>query len=280
MSHLLSATQLSDLIESGAPVRLLDVRWRLDRPEGHAEYLEGHLPGAVFVDLPHELADHDRPGEGRHPLPSGPALQAAARRWGLRTGDIVVAYDDSKGLSAARAWWLLRQAGVDARVLDGGIRAWIAAGHPLDEGGVIPPEGDVELGELGADAITIDEAAALPATGILLDVRAPERYRGESEPLDPVAGHIPGAVNLPVGTLLRRDGTIRDHEELRAELAALGVTGATPVAAYCGSGITAAQAALVLGELGISAKVFPGSWSQWSNTPGCPVAIGPHPADD
>ncbi|WP_314096203.1 sulfurtransferase [Microbacterium foliorum] len=278
MSNFVSAEQLSALQSSGAPVRVIDVRWRLDRPDGHAEYLGGHIPGAVYVPLATELATHGEASEGRHPLPSTLTLQDAARRWGVRRGDLVIAYDDAKGLSASRAWWLLRQAGVEVRVLDGGLRAWIAAGLPLATDDVRVDAGDVVLAEIGGDAISIDEAAAFPENGILLDVRAPERYRGEHEPLDPVAGHIPGAVNLPMAAHLDPEGRILDMHTLQATFAKVGVTEGTPVAAYCGSGITAAHTALVLDEVGIAAKVFPGSWSQWSNTPGRPVATGDRPA--
>ncbi|KQZ23900.1 sulfurtransferase [Microbacterium sp. Root553] len=278
MSNFVSAEQLSALQSSGAPVRVIDVRWRLDRPDGHAEYLGGHIPGAVYVPLATELATHGEASEGRHPLPSTLTLQDAARRWGVRRGDLVIAYDDAKGLSASRAWWLLRQAGVEVRVLDGGLRAWIAAGLPLATDDVRVDAGDVVLAEIGGDAISIDEAEAFPEDGILLDVRAPERYRGEHEPLDPVAGHIPGAVNLPMAAHLDPEGRILDMHTLQATFAKVGVTEGTPVAAYCGSGITAAHTALVLDEVGIAAKVFPGSWSQWSNTPGRPVATGDRPA--
>lgn len=277
MSNFVSATELNELLASDAPVRVIDVRWRLDRPDGRGDYLAGHIPGAVYVPLDTELATHGEPSEGRHPLPSTEALQDAARRWGVRRGDLVVAYDDAKGLSASRAWWLLRQAGIDVRVLDGGIRAWAASGLPVATDDVEPEPGDVELTEIGADAISIDEAAAFPSTGVLLDVRAPERYRGETEPLDPVAGHIPGAVNLPMAAHLDAEGRILDVQTLQATFAAAGVDGDTPVAAYCGSGITAAHTALVLDEVGIEAKVFPGSWSQWSNTRGRPVAVGEQP---
>lgn len=277
MSNFVSATELSELLASDAPVRVIDVRWRLDRPDGREDYLAGHIPGAVYVPLDTELATHGEASEGRHPLPTTETLQDAARRWGVRRGDLVVAYDDAKGLSASRAWWLLRQAGVDVRVLDGGIRAWTASGLPVATDDVEPEPGDVELTEIGADAISIDEAAAFPSIGVLLDVRAPERYRGETEPLDPVAGHIPGAVNLPMAAHLDAEGRILDVHTLQANFAAVGVTGDTPVAAYCGSGITAAHTALVLDEVGVEAKVFPGSWSQWSNTPGRPVAVGDQP---
>ncbi|MDQ0727728.1 sulfurtransferase [Microbacterium sp. W4I20] len=282
MSNFVSVDELDELLtrggaDGGAPVRVIDVRWRLDRPDGHGEYLAGHIPGAVFVPLHTELATHGEPSEGRHPLPSTETLQAAARRWGVNRGDIVVAYDDAKGLGASRAWWLLRQAGVDARVLDGGVRAWSAAGKDLATDDVVPEPGDVVLEDIGAQVLSIDEAAAFPASGILLDVRAPERYRGETEPLDPVAGHIPGALNVPMAAHLAVDGTILDVETLQRTFAEAGVTAGTPVAAYCGSGITAAHTALVLAEIGIDAKVFPGSWSQWSNTPGRPVAVGDQP---
>lgn len=277
MSNFVSADDLNRLLASDAAVRVVDVRWRLDRPDGHADYLEGHIPGAVYVPLATELATHGQPSEGRHPLPSTETLQDAARRWGVNRGDIVVAYDDSKGLSASRAWWLLRQGSVDVRVLDGGIRAWRAAGFPVETDDVRPEPGDVVLDAIGADAISIDEAAAFPASGVLLDVRAAERYRGEHEPLDPIPGHIPGAVNLPMAAHLDPEGKILDTHTLQASFARVGVTDGTPVAAYCGSGVTAAHTALVLDEIGIAAKVFPGSWSQWSNTPGRPAAVGDQP---
>lgn len=277
MSNFVTAAELNDLLASDLPVRVIDVRWSLAQPDGHGEYLAGHIPGAVYVPLDTELSTHGDASDGRHPMPSTQTLQAAARRWGVNDGDVVVAYDDANGLGASRAWWLLRQGGVDARVLDGGIAAWREAGLDLDVDDVVAREGDVELDEIGGDALSIDEAAAFPASGVLLDVRAPERYRGENEPLDPVAGHIPGAVNLPMAAHLTPTGRILDMETLRASFASVGITGDSAVAAYCGSGVTAAHTALVLDEIGIEAKVFPGSWSQWSNTPGRPVAVGDQP---
>lgn len=279
MHPLITARELAALLDGGRTARLLDVRWRLDRPDGRPEYLEAHLPGAVYVDLDHELASHGRPEDGRHPLPTRDALESAARRWGLRAGDTVVAYDDAGGLAAARAWWLLSRAGVaDVRVLDGGLSAWTREGLPLEEGDVVPQPGDIVLHDATEGIADIDDAAAWPSRGVLLDVRAAERYRGEVEPLDPIAGHIPGAVNLPISTLLS-DGLLRSSDELRAAFEAAGATQDTPVAAYCGSGITAAQAALAGVVAGIDVTVYPGSWSQWSNSPGRPVATGAEPGD-
>lgn len=278
MSDFVSAVELNDLLTGGAPVRVIDVRWRLDRPDaGHDDYLSGHIPGAVFAALDTELSTHGEASEGRHPLPSTATLQDAARRWGVRSGDTVIAYDDSRGIAAARAWWLLRQAGVEVRVLDGGIRAWRAEGFDIATDDVSPEPGDVVLDPIGDDALSIDEAAAFPASGVLIDARAADRYRGDSEPFDPVGGHIPGARNLPEPVHFDADGKILDRETILATFAEVGVTPGTPVAAYCGSGVTAAHTALVLHEVGIEAKVFPGSWSQWSNTPGRPVAVGDQP---
>lgn len=276
MSAFLSAAELSAM-EPGA-VKLLDVRWTLAQPDGRADHFAGHIPGAVWIDLDHDLAAHGAPEEGRHPLPAEADLQDAARLWGIDDGDLVVVYDDAKGLAASRAWWLLRRGGVDVRVLDGGLAAWKAAGLPLETGDVVPVRGSVTLvGEDAGGALSTDEAAAFPASGVLIDARAPERYRGEVEPLDPIAGHIPGAVNVPMATVLNPDGTVKDAAALRDVFAAAGVVDGVPVAAYCGSGITAAHTALVLGELGIDAAVYAGSWSAWSNTPGLPVATGPEP---
>ncbi len=277
MSNFVTVDELKALQDEGAPVRVIDVRWRLDRPDGRGEYLEGHIPGAVYVPLDLELATHGAPSEGRHPLPSTEKLQAAARRWGVRGGDTVIVYDDAKGVAAARAWWLLRQGGVDVKVLEGGIRSWTAAGLDVATDDVVPEEGDVVLGEIGGDAISLDEAASFPESGVLLDVRAPERYRGETEPLDPIAGHVPGARNLPTVLHFDAEGRILDHDTVRATFASAGVVPGIPVAAYCGSGVTAAHTALIADEVGIDVKVFPGSWSQWSNTPGRPVATGDQP---
>lgn len=278
MPLLITAIDLDALLASGAPVRLLDVRWRLDRPEGRPDYVSGHLPQAVYVDLDRELSRRGEPHDGRHPLPERADLEAAARRWGVNDGDIVVAYDDVQSVAAARAWWLLSRSGVaDVRVLDGGLRAWTAAGLPVETGDVRQRPGDVRLRDIADGSIGIDAAAAWPDEGVLLDVRAAERYRGDTEPMDPRAGHIPGAVNLPT-TLHLDGGLFRDPVDIAASFAAAGAVPGAAVAAYCGSGVTAAHTALAGALAGVDVAVYAGSWSQWSNTRGRPVATGPTPS--
>ncbi|QHC56966.1 sulfurtransferase [Rathayibacter tanaceti] len=268
--------ELEAALASPEPPLVLDVRWRLDRPDGRPAYLEGHIPGAVYVDLDHELAAHGEPGDGRHPLPQIEALQEAARRWGLRRGQAVVVYDDLKNLSSARAWWLLRAAGVaDVRLLDGSLRAWTGSGRALEAGPVVPVPGDVELAYGALPVLDIDAAAALPSDGVLLDARAPERYRGDVEPIDPRAGHIPGALNAPATDNVDPDGRFLPSSDLRARFEAIGVRSDAPVGVYCGSGVTAAADAVALTLAGFAPRLYPGSWSQWSNTPGRPVATGP-----
>ncbi|WP_345803263.1 sulfurtransferase [Microbacterium sp. AZCO] len=276
LSPLLAPADLHARLDAGEAIRLLDVRYRLDQPDGRPEYLAGHLPGAVYVDMDTELASHGAPSDGRHPLPSRETLQDAARRWGLNDGDVVVVYDDYRSVAAARAWWLLQRAGVEeVRVLDGGLGAWRAAGLPLEEGDVAPIPGSITLSD-PAGGLTIDQAAAWPDRGLLLDARAPERYRGATEPYDPIAGHIPGAVNLPADAVLEGEA-FASPEAIRAAFARAGATDDTPIAAYCGSGLTAAHTALAGASAGIDVAVYPGSWSQWSNTPGRPVATGADP---
>lgn len=270
---LITPAALAAAIAGERPPVVLDVRWRLDQPDGRADHAAGHIPGAVYVDLDHELAEHGEPTDGRHPLPSTARLQAAARGWGISAGDAVVVADDLNGMSAARAWWLLRAAGLDdVRILDGGLRAWRAAGLPIEDGVVVPAAGDVVLGSGALPVIDIDGAAAFPASGVLIDARAGERYRGEVEPIDPRAGHIPGAVNRPTGANLVSGAGFKPAAALRAEFEALGLRDDVPVAVYCGSGVTAAHQIAALAIAGFDAALYPGSWSQWANHPDRPVA--------
>ncbi|GGM12696.1 sulfurtransferase [Promicromonospora citrea] len=261
----------------GRPV-VLDVRWALGMTDGHEQYRAGHLPGAVYVDLETELAAHASPAHGRHPLPSAAAFQEAARRWGVSAGSRVVVYDSVGGTSAARAWWLLRYFGVaDVRLLDGGIAAWTAQGLALEPGEVTPEPGDVVVRAGGMPVLDADEAAALAdGAGVLLDARAGERYRGEVEPVDPQAGHVPGAVSAPTTENLRPDGRFLSTADLRRRFADLGVpAGGDPaVGVYCGSGVTASHEVAALAVAGVPAALYPGSWSQWSNDPSREVATG------
>jgi thiosulfate/3-mercaptopyruvate sulfurtransferase len=269
----LDPQQVLTLLRGPRPPVLLDVRWVLGDPHGHRHYLAGHLPGAVFVDLHAELAAPPSPAAGRHPLPDVAALQASARRWGVRGDTPVVAYDDAGGLAAARAWWLLRWAGLsDVRLLDGGLAAWRSAGLPLETGEVTPEPGDVVLAGGAMPTVDADATAALARTGVVLDARAGERYRGETEPIDPRAGHVPGAVSAPTAANLGPDGRFLPAAALRARFAALGVDGAGPVAVYCGSGVTAAHEIAALALAGFDgAALYPGSWSQWSADPTRPA---------
>ncbi|KAA9085021.1 sulfurtransferase [Microbacterium radiodurans] len=260
----------------GGAVRVLDVRWRLDRPDGRPDFRAGHIPGARYADLDTQLAEHGPATAGRHPLPSTERLQRAVRDWGIDTGDTVVVYDDARGTSSARAWWVLRDAGVtDVRLLDGALAAWIDAGHDLETGepdAARPGTAIVSPGSL--PTLDIDTVAAAAQGGLVLDARAGERYRGEVEPIDPRAGHIPGAVSAPTTENIGADGRFHSADDLRARFAALGAEPGASVGVYCGSGVTAAHEAVALTLAGYEPVLYPGSWSQWSQHPDRPVATG------
>ncbi|GLB84033.1 sulfurtransferase [Mycobacterium kiyosense] len=275
---LISPAELAGLIDAGEPVSILDVRWRLDTPDGRPAYLDGHLPGAVYVSLEDDLSDHTVSGRGRHPLPSGSSLQESLRRCGVCDGVPIVVYDDWNRAGSARAWWVLTAAGLtDVRILDGGLSAWRASDGQLESGPVAPPTGNVTVPQPNLYAgsqptLTADEAGA--ARMPLFDARAPERYRGEVEPVDAVGGHIPGAKNLPFGSLLTADGTLLGTAELHDLLSANGIEPDSPVGTYCGSGVTAAVVVAALAAAGQRAALFPGSWSEWSSDPARPVERG------
>jgi thiosulfate/3-mercaptopyruvate sulfurtransferase len=295
-----------------APV-LLDVRWRLGGPPGLDRYREGHLPGARFVDLDRDLAGPPgaggpgRPG-GRHPLPDADAFEAAMRRAGVDDGRPVVVYDENDSMAAARAWWLLRYFGhQQVQVLDGGYQAWLAADEPIETGPApAPPPGTFTARPGHLPLLDAAGAARVAREGVLLDARAAERYRGEVEPVDPVAGHIPDAVSAPTTENLGPGGRFLDPEALRARFAGLGVPAAAAAAAaaraagttaaaapaaaapaapagagttgvYCGSGVTAAHEVLALSLAGIPAALYVGSWSDWITDPARPVVTGSAP---
>jgi thiosulfate/3-mercaptopyruvate sulfurtransferase len=266
----------------GRPV-VLDVRWALGMTDGHDQYRAGHIPGAVYVDLETELAAPASSAAGRHPLPSASAFQQAARRWGVSANSRVVVYDSVGGTSAARAWWLLRYFGAqDVRILDGGLAAWAAARLAVEPGDVTPAPGDLDVRPGGMPVLDADEAAALAdGDGVLLDARAAERYRGEVEPVDPQAGHIPGAASAPTTENLRADGRFLSTADLKRRFGDLGVstgstsdTGSAAIGVYCGSGVTASHEVAALAVAGVGAALYPGSWSQWSNDPAREAATG------
>ncbi|AQZ69926.1 Thiosulfate sulfurtransferase, rhodanese [[Actinomadura] parvosata subsp. kistnae] len=276
-SPLITATDLAALTEPAGAVTVLDVRWRLGGPPGLDFYREGHIEGAVYCDLDTDLAAPTSAGGrgGRHPLPDAAAFESAMRRLGVSGGRPVVVYDDAGATVAARAWWALRYFGhQDVRVLDGGLQAWIEAGLPVTKDVPQPVPGDFTARPGGMPALTADEAATLAGQGILLDARAAERYRGEVEPIDPVAGHVPGAVSAPTTANLGPDGRFLAPSELRARFGGLGVREGEAVGAYCGSGVTAAHEVLALEVAGLPASLYVGSWSDWVSDPSRPVATG------
>ncbi|MBK8459840.1 MAG: sulfurtransferase [Micropruina sp.] len=257
-----------------AEVDLLDVRWRLGEPagEGRQRYLGGHLPGARFLSLEGVLTAHTgNPLDGCHPLPDPEDLARGLGELGITGDRQIIVYDEPGSFAAGRAWWVLTWAGLDVRVLDGGITAWTAAGLPLVAGEVAAEPTTITLAPGQLPTIDADDAAAWP--GILIDARAAERYRGEIEPIDPRAGHIPGAINVPVTQLWAADGTLPDDLTLRE----LFPADSTPMAAYCGSGVSRPRPSLALEGAGVEASLFGESWSGWSNDPARPAALGERP---
>jgi thiosulfate/3-mercaptopyruvate sulfurtransferase len=277
-SPLVSADRLAAELASSAPPVVLDCRWQLAGGADRPAYDWGHLPGAVFVDLDRDLSAAPGPG-GRHPLPDPAAFQAAMRRCGVDDDRPVVAYDQGDAGGAARAWWLLGFFGhPDARVLDGGLPAWVSSGRPLDGAPPSPLPGGFTARPGHRWVLDAAGAARVAATGVLLDARVPARYAGREEPVDPVAGHIPGARNAPMGELLR-GGHLEPADELKHRLEALGTRQGVPVGAYCGSGVVASQLVLALEVAGIPAALYPGSWSEWVADPARPVAAGDDPGN-
>jgi thiosulfate/3-mercaptopyruvate sulfurtransferase len=272
-----SLITVADLAGAPDDIILLDIRWELGGPPGRLAYEAGHLPGAYFIDLDTELAGP--PGTvGRHPLPDLGVFTAAMRRAGVSSGREVVVYDGGLGWAAARAWWLLRWTGHDrVRVLDGGLPAWTAAGHPLTSATPASADGAFTAAPGAIPLLTADDAASLARRGLLLDARAAERYRGDSEPIDRVGGHIPGAISAPTTENVAHDGAFLPAATLADRFAKLGAGPDAEIGVYCGSGVSAAHEVLALAVAGIPAALYPGSWSEWSSDLTRPVATGPHP---
>ncbi|MFJ7590462.1 sulfurtransferase [Streptomyces sp. NPDC097617] len=276
-SAILSAAELRTELAGSRPPVLLDVRWQLGGPDQRPAYEAGHLPGAVYVDLDHELAGPPGSG-GRHPLPDPEAFGEAMRRAGVPAEGPVVVYDGGLGWAAARAWWLLRWTGhPNVRVLDGGLAAWTAAGGAVTADRVTVAEGDFKPTPEAVGLLDADAAALRAREGVLLDARAGERYRGEVEPIDPVGGHIPGALSAPTTENVGPDGRFLPADALRARFEELGASEGTAVGVYCGSGVSGAHEVLALNVAGIESDLYAGSWSHWSADPARPVATGPDP---
>ncbi len=263
-------------------IRVVDVRWYLLEKDkvGREEYLRGHIPGAIFLDVDADLASPVGQGPGRHPLPRLDAFAETMARAGVGADTHVIAYDDKGGAVAARLWWLLRYAGHDrVSLLDGGITPWMAESRPLQTevptfqraSFVAQPHPDWRVGFQTVDALRNDPKA------LLLDVRLPERYAGKFEPLDPRAGHVPGAKSAPLAGNLRSVDDLRflDPAALRERFNQLGANDAERIVVYCGSGVNACQTIFALQLAGIDgALLYEGSWSDWSRTPGAPIAVG------
>ena len=243
---------------------LCDVRWYLDGRAGRAAYEVGHLPGAVFVDLDGDLTAPPRTESGRHPLPTAEHFAAALGVLGIGPDDAVVAYDDSGGMSAGRLVWMLRVLGQEAALLDGGLQAWDGL---IESGSTTRPAVDCPVRPWPDDAFAgIEEVARHAEQGIVLDARSPERFRGETEPVDPRPGHVPGARNAPFDANLD-EGRFRSPDDLRGHYASFGVTDAADVVAYCGSGVSACHDLLAMERAGLGrGRLYVGSWSQWSAT--------------
>jgi thiosulfate/3-mercaptopyruvate sulfurtransferase len=258
---------------SAHDVRIVDSRWSATGGGGRGRYQEGHIPGAVFVDLDKDLS---RPGgPGRHPFPEPEDFARTLSRLGVGPDTHVVVYDDSNGSVAARLWFMLRAHGHDAAsVLDGGFKAWVAAGLPVTQ--EVPTVAPAPLRKLVLDRSRLVDRAQVENRGqaVLLDARAPERYRGETEPLDPRAGHIPGALNAPFARNLGPDGRFRPPAELRDLYKVYG----DDVICSCGSGVTACHDILARELAGLPpARLYVGSWSDWCSDPKRPIATGPDP---
>lgn len=271
-----SGRWLADRLDDDG-VRIVDTRWFLGQPgTGMLRYRESHIPGAVFLDLDDDLAASE--GPGRHPLPSAEDLAALLGGHGIGNRHHVVVYDQGPGAIAARLWWMLRSVGHQrVSVLDGGFGRWSGQGHPVTSAlpQVVPTT--FEIGEAATLAIDRDRLLGRLGTAQVIDAREPERYRGETEPIDSVAGHIPTAISAPTAGNVGPEGTFLAAQALEARFSELGLDRDTPVVSYCGSGVTACHNLLALHIAGYPEGIlYPGSWSDWSAS-GMPVSTGPEP---
>ena len=276
-STLISAAELEAQLGSVLPI---DCRFDLAQPNAGARaYASGHIPGAIYAHLDADLSSPITPTTGRHPLPNPETLATTFGRWGISGGTQVIAYDADAGMFASRLWWLLRWLGHErVAVLDGGLKAWQAAGLPIDVN-IPTPQPAEFVGHVRTDMVVassdVEQLATRPDWR-LLDARAPERFRGDIEPIDPVAGHIPGARNHPFAWNMGSNGRLLPADELREKYRG-SLAGVAPdrTVAMCGSGVTACHDLLAMEAAGLlGAKLYAGSWSEWIRDPSRPVAIG------
>jgi len=278
---LVSAEQVADLL-GDSRLLLFDCRYELARPDaGREAYLRGHLPGAVHADLHHDLAGPTTPNSGRHPLPDPQDFAARLRHWGVDDDSLLLAYDDASGMWASRFWWMASKwlGHRHVAVMDGGMRRWLQLGLPTTtDPAPWRPAGDFAARPDAGACVDADatQAAALDPRRRVLDARAAERYRGEVEPLDPVAGHVPGAFNHPSSGVVAADGRFLPPAELASAFAqSLGSVSPADTITMCGSGVTACHLLLAMEHAGLfGARLYPGSWSEWSRDPARPVARG------
>jgi thiosulfate/3-mercaptopyruvate sulfurtransferase len=280
LAPLIAPTDL-DALRQQADVVVVDVRHDLMQPAaGRTAWQTGHIPGAIHLHLDDDLSGPKTGQNGRHPLPDPSTLADRLGRIGVGDGSRVIAYDDAGGAFAARLWWLLRWLGHDAvAVLDGGWQAWLAAGLPVSTVPATARSPQILVARPHTDwVVGVDSVAIGLADGsqMVLDARAPERFRGEVEPIDPVAGHIPGACNRFHRNNLAADGGFKDAATLRAELLeVLNGRSAGELVCQCGSGVTACHNLLALAVAGLEgARLYAGSWSEWCSDPARPVATG------
>jgi thiosulfate/3-mercaptopyruvate sulfurtransferase len=274
--YFVDASELRELLGGSTPPVLLDVRNENGVPDGRPEYETGHLPNAVYVDLPSELIGQRHEGSGAGPLPEVADLQVRARAWGISEGDSVVVYDNVFGTKAGRAWLVLRWAGVeDVRILNGGYAAWLAAGYEVSTQEPLVSPGDVRLSPHHLSVLDDDGAAKAAEVGVLLDARSGEQFRGSLVDGRREGGHIPGAVSAPARDNLDERGLLFDEEELRKRFDVVGADGSQSIGVYCGSGVAAAHELAVLSSLGLVASIYVGSFTAWSSDPVRPVTTGP-----